>query len=165
MDGEHAFSASLTLVMVNVAFPYNERDAKAMEVALSVLRSMAVKGNEYIQARLALLMNLRSSIGPRPPTYQQQTNVPVSLPTAQRSDSSLSGQYASLPLNTTLPMYKTSPQFDTNFQPLEDLSLDLNTEDDPQFWEEIRNINMDMDSTGWIEDTLRNGGYQFQQNM
>ena len=63
MDGEHAFSAALVLVMANVAFSYNERDASAMEQALSVLKAMANKGNEYIRARHALLLNLKNALG------------------------------------------------------------------------------------------------------
>lgn len=58
MDGEHAFSAALVLVMVNVAFPYNDRDARSMELALSILSGMAEKGNEYIRGRHELLLNL-----------------------------------------------------------------------------------------------------------
>lgn len=58
MDGEHAFSAALVLVMVNVAFPYNDRDARSMELALSILSGMAEKGNEYIRGRHELLVNL-----------------------------------------------------------------------------------------------------------
>ncbi|EXJ96272.1 hypothetical protein A1O1_01398 [Capronia coronata CBS 617.96] len=168
MDGEHAFSASLTLVMVNVAFPYNERDARAMEAALDVLRSMAEKGNEYIQARLTLLTNLRSSIGPRAPSYRHQANVPVTVPVYQREDSNYASKYGSLPLATPTPisLQDASPQLDNNFQPLQDISVDL-TEDDPQFWEEIRNIDMDMDmdSIGWIENALRNEAYLFPHTM
>lgn len=63
MDGEHAFSAALVLVMANVAFPYNDQDQRSMEQALSVLKGMANKGNEYIQARHALLLNLRTTLG------------------------------------------------------------------------------------------------------
>lgn len=62
MDGEHSFSAALVLVMANVAFPYNDRDAKSMELALSILHGMAEKGNEYIRARHELLLNLRSAM-------------------------------------------------------------------------------------------------------
>lgn len=66
MDGEHAFSAALTLVMVNVAFPYNEREAMALETALGILNGMAERGNEYIQARRKLLMDVLSTVGRRP---------------------------------------------------------------------------------------------------
>lgn len=62
MDGEHAFSAALVLVMANVAFPYNDQDQQSMEQALTVLKGMANKGNEYIQARYALLLNLRTTL-------------------------------------------------------------------------------------------------------
>lgn len=62
MDGEHAFSAALILVMVNVAFPYNDRDARSMELALSILSDMAEKGNDYIRGRHELLLNLWSAM-------------------------------------------------------------------------------------------------------
>ncbi|KAL2427044.1 hypothetical protein ABEF95_007372 [Exophiala dermatitidis] len=166
MDGEHAFSASLILVMVNVAFPYNERDEKAMEAALFVLQSMAEKGNEYIQARLSLLLNLRASIGPRASTYRNQLQTPVGLPDHQLGEPNLGLQYASFTFVSQVTLPDTSPQLDVHFQPLQDVALDLETEDDPTFWEEIRkNINMDIDSTVWIEDTLRNEAYYLQHNM
>ncbi|KAG9785189.1 hypothetical protein KCU88_g2484, partial [Aureobasidium melanogenum] len=166
MDGEHAFSASLILVMVNVAFPYNERDEKAMEAALFVLQSMAEKGNEYIQARLSLLLNLRASIGPRASTYRNQLQTPVGLPDHQLGEPNLGLQYASFPFVSQVTLPDTSPQLDVHFQPFQDVALDLETEDDPTFWEEIqKNINMDIDSTVWIEDTLRNEAYHLQHNM
>lgn len=58
MDGEHAFSAAIILVMINIAFPYNERDRAAMELALDVLNSMAEKGNSHIGSLHQLLLKL-----------------------------------------------------------------------------------------------------------
>ena len=165
MDGEHAFSASLTLVMVNVAFPYNDRDAKAMETALSVLQGMAQKGNEYIQARLTLLMNLRSTIGRRSPSAGPNKAATEVVPDFSASEpggtlpsTEVPQAAPSLPLDTSL-------QFQTNFQPFQDVSLDFEVDDDPKFWEEIYgNIDIDME-TGWIENALRNEMQQDQWSI
>ncbi|KAK4936883.1 Transcriptional activator [Elasticomyces elasticus] len=161
MDGEHAFSATLTLVMVNVAFPYNEKDAAAMETALSVLRSMAAKGNEYIEARLSLLMNLRSSIGLRASPRPQ--NMPVSALSTSTQGSSMCNPYntMTLPLDVPLQPVGNVLQFDNSFQPLQDVSFNFDIEEDPKFWEELSgNLDIDMDlNAGWIENALRNEAY------
>ena len=60
MDGEHAFSAAIVLVMVCVAFPPNADNTFAMEAALSTLENMARKGNHHIEARHQLLVQLSS---------------------------------------------------------------------------------------------------------
>lgn len=170
MDGEHAFSASLTLVMVNFAFPYNERDARAMETALTVLRGMAEKGNEYIQARLALLMNLRGTIGRRSPRTGPQEPGPQPGPASLQQESDVVTedlQSVGLPLEEQpVPTVQDAMfQLTTNFQPFQDVSLDFQTEDDPQFWEEIYGeIDIDME-TGWIENALRNEVPQNQWNI
>ncbi|KAB8346276.1 hypothetical protein FH972_023320 [Carpinus fangiana] len=62
MDGEHAFSAAIILVMANIAFPANDRDQTAMEMALNVLDGMARKGNTHIRAKLQVLYNIRASM-------------------------------------------------------------------------------------------------------
>jgi proline utilization trans-activator len=163
MDGEHAFSASLTLVMVNVAFPFNERDARAMETALSVLRGMAEKGNEYIQARLTLLMNLRATIGRKSPKTGPQQDMPEQLPEA-----AVLGTTGSIPpsfMQPTSPqtLQDTSLHLTNNFYPFQDVSLDFQIgDDDPNFWEEIYgDVDIDME-TGWIENALRNEAQQSQ---
>ena len=51
MDGEHAFSAAIVLVMVCVAFPPTADNMLAMYSALSTLENMARKGNHRIEAR------------------------------------------------------------------------------------------------------------------
>jgi proline utilization trans-activator len=61
IDGEQAFSAALLLVMVNIAFPYNEENASAMETALLVLQSMAERGNKYIRACHSLLAKITAT--------------------------------------------------------------------------------------------------------
>ncbi|KAH8885467.1 hypothetical protein GQ53DRAFT_810159 [Thozetella sp. PMI_491] len=67
IDGEQAFSAALLLVMVNIAFPYHEMNASAMDTALQVLQSMAEKGNKYIRACHTLLTKIRATIKPVAP--------------------------------------------------------------------------------------------------
>lgn len=162
MDGEHAFSASLILVMVNVAFPYNERDATAMETALSVLRGMAAKGNEYIEARLSLLVNLRSSIGPRVSRRAQKMTATGPLDNFQGP--ALGPSFASLsgPVNSPMLSEDNAFQFDNSFQPLQDIAFNFDVEEDPIFWEAISgNLDIDIDmDTGWIENALRNEAYQ-----
>src|ERR1700743_186652 len=119
MDGEHAFSASLTLVMVNVAFPYNKRDAKARETALSVLRGMAEKGNDYIQARLALLTNLRATIGRRSPLTGPQSHQTEmeAVPNVQALETDEFNLPPNLPFMASLPHQDTSFELATNFYP------------------------------------------------
>ncbi|KLJ08058.1 hypothetical protein EMPG_16498 [Blastomyces silverae] len=64
MDGEHAFSAAIILVMINIAFPYNARDHAAMNLALDVLNGMAEKGNLHIRSLHRLLLNLCHTVIP-----------------------------------------------------------------------------------------------------
>jgi hypothetical protein len=162
MDGEHAFSASLTLVMVNVAFPYNRRDAKAMETALSVLRGMAEKGNEYIQRRLTLLTNLRATIGRRSPEMRPHQTEMETIPGDQVPEVQEFNLPHNLPYMAPLPLEDTSFELANNFYPFQDVSLDFQLDDDPKFWEEIYgDIDIDME-TGWIENALRNEAQQGQ---
>ncbi|GLA85121.1 transcriptional activator [Aspergillus tubingensis] len=64
IDGEQAFSAALLLVMVNIAFPYTEVNASAMDMALLILQDMAEKGNKYMRACHDLLTKIRSAFKP-----------------------------------------------------------------------------------------------------
>jgi proline utilization trans-activator len=144
MDGEHAFSAALTLVMVNVAFPYNERDASALETSLSILRGMAQKGNEYIQARLSLLLEVLATIG-RQPYASMNDTTGLAMPNQSFDTRIPPGSFA----------HQSQLQTERNFQPFQDVSLDLNLDNDPTFWEELSgNIDIDM-ATGWMETALR----------
>jgi proline utilization trans-activator len=61
IDGEQAFSAALLLVMVNLAFPYGEMNAAAMDTALQVLQRMAERGNRYVRACHTLLTKIRAT--------------------------------------------------------------------------------------------------------
>lgn len=157
MDGEHAFSTSLTLVLVNVAFPYNERDASAMDVALSVLRGMADKGNEYIQARLKLLMGLRASMG-RQHVVPAATSIPMPtpMPMASADMTNLQARQASLVSFDALEQPSSNMPYPQNaFQPFQDISFNFDIDDKDGLWDEISgNLEIDMD-TGWIETALR----------
>ena len=158
MDGEHAFSTSLTLVLVNVAFPYNERDAVAMEVALSILRDMAGKGNEYIQARLAMLTNLRASMQNR--AAESASIMTGTSLLAMGSDFGPIRQAQSSSMPTGALGTNTSSMLEAHqqpFQPFQDITFDFDVNDDTGLWEEISgNIDINMD-TSWIENTLRKG--------
>jgi proline utilization trans-activator len=78
MDGEHAFSAAIVLVMVCVAFPATRLDIASMDQALELLRGMAEKGNTYIAARHQLLFDLRSLIS-LPPSNIASTPPTVAM--------------------------------------------------------------------------------------
>ncbi|KAI4846988.1 hypothetical protein E4T45_06998 [Aureobasidium sp. EXF-8846] len=82
MDGEHAFSAAIVLVMVCVAFPATRSDIASMDQALELLRGMAEKGNTYIAARHQLLFDLRSLIS-LPPSNIAST--PPTVATSQQN--------------------------------------------------------------------------------
>ncbi|RSL68799.1 hypothetical protein CEP53_002491 [Fusarium sp. AF-6] len=130
IDGEQAFSAALLLVMVNIAFPYKEVDASAMNMALDVLQMMAEKGNAYIRACHSLLTKIRSTIKPKDQSRTEeatQTQMPESS--------------AILP---GLPQDENQP-----------FSLDF--EGDPALWAEVlESIDIDMDRQ-WVEMALRRG--------
>jgi proline utilization trans-activator len=143
MDGEHAFSAALLLVMINVAFPYNVRDGAAMESALAVLRGMAERGNTHIRARHSLLTDLQSVTG-RLPTRQSRS----SSTTAPRDQ-------AAMPATIQTPPWSLEPTTDFN-----DISFDLNTTEDVHLWDEVSgNIGIGMDFD-WIEAALRDEGIE-----
>jgi proline utilization trans-activator len=78
MDGEHAFSAAIVLVMVCIAFPASRSDIASMDQALELLRGMAEKGNTYIAARYQLLFDLRSLIS-LPPSNIASTSPTVAM--------------------------------------------------------------------------------------
>ncbi|OBT83385.1 hypothetical protein VE02_08370 [Pseudogymnoascus sp. 03VT05] len=58
MDSEHAFSAAIILMMVNIAFPYNAGDRAAMNMAMEVLNGIVHKGNSHIRSLHRLLLSL-----------------------------------------------------------------------------------------------------------
>jgi proline utilization trans-activator len=62
MDGEHCFSAAIVLVLVCLAFPFNEEGFTAMDSALRMLQLMVDRGNANMAPRLQLLQQVRSCI-------------------------------------------------------------------------------------------------------
>lgn len=118
-----------------------------MRTALSVLHSMAEKGNEYVKARYSLLMNLRASMQIRATPYSGDIGTSskgsiFSLPTDTPDYEEIMNQEAL----STIP---------TSSQSLEEMSFNLDDEDNSRLWEEISgNIDIDME-TDWIENTMR----------
>ena len=139
MDGEHVFSAALVLVMANVAFPPNDRDQSAMEQALKILQSMANKGNEYIRARHALLLNLRNNLG------NSDTNLAAVVHGGSASMNGLHSASGQIP----------GP--DTALDQFRDLSFNLDMEDADTFWDDFSgDDHIDM-SSGWLANAFQHG--------
>ena len=140
--------------MVNAAFTYNEINARAMETALNLLRSMADRGNSYLESRHSLLLELRAAIGPKmvtdhlncldtalnaPATPESNDLAGVLSETASQNPSMLPGNWEEL---SDLPS-------------LQDISFQIDLSDDPALWEgALDQIDIDMD-TDWIENTLK----------
>ena len=64
MDGEHAFSATIVLVMACGAFPTNTQTTTAMNAGLALLRGMGQRGNSTMNQRYEALAHLKSIILP-----------------------------------------------------------------------------------------------------
>ncbi|KAF1931645.1 uncharacterized protein M421DRAFT_98754 [Didymella exigua CBS 183.55] len=64
MDSEHAFSATIVLVVVCGAFPTDPGAMKAMNAGLDLLRGMSQRGNSHMGARYELLAHLKSILMP-----------------------------------------------------------------------------------------------------
>ncbi|EXJ82167.1 hypothetical protein A1O1_08236 [Capronia coronata CBS 617.96] len=148
IDGEQAFSAALLLVMVNIAFPYKEMDAYAMDTSLQVLQGMAEGGNRYIRACHALLTKIRETIKPR---------ITASNTRSSSEEPEVGDAITQHPLQA-------------HYQPLQDVSLSdcmiaampnpqdpdwpVDVGDDMELWTEVLDsIGIDMDRH-WIETAL-----------
>jgi proline utilization trans-activator len=107
MDGEHAFSATIVLVMVCGAFSTNVDTIKAMNAGLDLLRDMSQRGNSHMGARYELLAHLKSIlmpgagpsgtvVSPGPataPTFSNATNSKAQVqPTINTSNKSVQSQ-------------------------------------------------------------------------
>ncbi|KAJ5917726.1 hypothetical protein N7454_010101 [Penicillium verhagenii] len=155
LDGEYIFSAALLLVMVNAAFPLNEPNARAMETALSLLRSMADRGNTYLSSRHSLLLELRAAIEPT-------CNSSISIADDIRSPTSDLATPKSIltdpdpnPEQNGAPVAAEVWQHPPDLPPLQDISFQFDLNDDSALWEgALDRIDIDMD-TDWIENTLR----------
>lgn len=152
MDGEHAFSAAIVLVMVNVAFPFDSRDRDAMDLALDVLNGMAEKGNGHIKARRQYLINLRSMVehAPQPPPTVPEPSKPeppasyAMDPFTTTSSPANFGPAGEEFLNAPLTSLEASAAFS---QP----DFGLPSTEDANLWEEVYgNIDVGMDFD-WTE--------------
>jgi hypothetical protein len=145
LDGEYIFSAALLLVMVNATFPHNETNARTMDMALNLLRSMADRGNTYLGSRHSLLLELQASIGSNQVAEGRVGyNAPVT-PT--------SSQQRSPPEN--IRMGEDTRVGPSDWPSQQHITFNLDINDDPGLWEEVLGqIDIDMD-TDWIENTLR----------
>lgn len=89
MDGEHAFSATIVLVVVCGAFPTNYGTLKAMDAGLDLLRGMAQRGNSHMGARYELLVHLKSILMPSAgPSVTEGSSLPTRTSVASSHDMS-----------------------------------------------------------------------------
>ena len=92
MDGEHAFSATIVLVMVCGAFSTNMDTIRAMNAGLDLLRDMSQRGNSHMGARYELLAHLKSILmpgaGPSGTFVSPSPTEPATAPTSSNSMSS-----------------------------------------------------------------------------
>ncbi|KAL2847755.1 fungal-specific transcription factor domain-containing protein [Aspergillus pseudoustus] len=141
IDGEQAFSAAMLLVMVNIAFPYKETDASAMEIALSILQMMAERGNKYIRACHSLLMKISSSIKKN------------DLPDLTARDAQVNQMRDQAPSDNV----PTESSIVGEPFPDQNQGFNLDFEGDPLLWAEVLgSIGIDMDRQ-WVESTLLPG--------
>ena len=138
MDGEHAFSAAIILVMINIAFPYNARDRAAMDMALNLLDGIAEKGNSLIKSLYQLLVNLH----------------PITR--SQNLDESMLQRYAPVPVPDPAATYIPLDQcYDVNpgvFSAVDGNFFEGGGTGDERIWEEgfeFFDINMELDWTQW----------------
>lgn len=146
--------------MVNIAFPYNEDNASSMEMALLVLKSMAEKGNKYIQACHALLTKIRANI-----KATASANSAIE-PVIRREIGDMHGvrlqglapptqsQHANEPLNGSLSDSTTVVSGGAADGAAEGQTPDFALDGDPTLWAEVlESIGIDMDRQ-WVETTL-----------
>jgi len=137
-------------VMVNVAFPWDQRNFTAMEAGLDVLRGMAERGNSHMRARYLLLMDLRSVIGLLPSRqaargaggleHQPQREMDEAVGSFATGQEAVAGgeNYASMGVDENFTAGLEAP---FHVAPAGD--LDLN---DMMFWDEVSgNIGLTMD--------------------
>lgn len=116
--------------MVNIAFPYREMNASAMDTALAVLQSMAEKGNKYIRACHTLLTKIRATRKLAPPRE--------------------GGDPAREEVHDEQPAWVIPQDIDNGQQSQPHIPFNLDTTEDPSVWAEvIDSIGIDMDRQ-WI---------------
>lgn len=142
IDGEQAFSAALLLVMVNIAFPYRELNASAMDTALQVLQSMAERGNKYIRACHALLNKISAS-------KKAMTTAPLGNLNAQ-SNTGVTEASDQTSGHSSWAMNGSGEQEQQSTQQQQQLPFNIEGTADPSVWGDmIDSIGIDMDRQ-WI---------------
>ena len=164
MDGEHAFSAALLLVIMNAAFSHNEDDEKFKNMALNLLQTMADRGNHYLKSRHALLIDLQNSIEQKLRPARQSTGAssvitcqPIVTAVATKTPTGSTLGDPPINIQENLSPGGTSTHWDAHrsFSAFENVGFDFDINDDPRLWEKVLAIiDINMDS-GWIANTLR----------
>ncbi|RMZ91631.1 hypothetical protein DV736_g1127, partial [Chaetothyriales sp. CBS 134916] len=145
IDGEQAFSAALLLVMVNIAFPYNEMDASAMDTSLHVLQGMAERGNQYIRACHSLLTKIRDTIKSRTPVMDPVADGLISE--QQQGHVIYQPTLGSFPQANIMPINMPD-------DPTVSAQAAVGMDDDVGLWSDVLDsIGIDMDRH-WIETAL-----------
>lgn len=123
--------------MVNIAFPYKEPDASAMDLALNVLKAMAERGNKYMRACHSLLTKIKSAIKSKDPASS-------GLSEGEGQETQVGGSTESDNISTQ----------STLVVPPDQTSFHLDFEGDPGLWAEVLDsIDIDMDRQ-WVESAL-----------
>ena len=136
--------------MVNAAFPHNETNSRAMEMALDLLRGMADRGNTYLRSRHSLLLELQSAMGPKASKRGEPTTAAPVTPSSSQPQSPPVAPIEESSIVTPMewPLEQDLPS-------IHDISFNFDINDDPGLWDEVLGqIDIDMD-TDWIENTLR----------
>lgn len=139
--------------MVNAAFPHNETNARSMETALNLLRSMADRGNAYLSSRHSLLLELRALTGSKAAANNLDgSNAALDIALSPNGGHAATGDtLPELEPQHTVP----TDDWQTDLPSFQDISFQFDLNDDPALWEGALNqIDIDMD-TDWIENTLR----------
>jgi proline utilization trans-activator len=125
--------------MVNIAFPYKETNASAMDMTLDVLQTMAEKGNRYIRACHSLLTKIKSSVKTKDSDLANNDERVQVRDQVQSNNMSTEGAIvAGLPNDQAQ-------------------SFNLDFEGDPGLWAEVLDsIDIDMDRQ-WVESALLRG--------
>lgn len=147
--------------MVNIAFPYNEPDAKSMETALLVLQGMAERGNKYIKACHSLLSKINTIGKPNNPPVGNIGNSQAGSDTTQDEVVDCRPQNATLEAPNGDERLSQAVTITENWSgrtqahmEQEDEPLMMDSSEDPRLWAGVLDsIAIDMDRH-WVEAAL-----------
>ena len=134
--------------MVNIAFPYQEMDASAMDTSLNVLQGMAERGNRYIHACHSLLNKIRDTLKSR---SSASGLVADDVASNRQQHQEVSEPVFYEPTQDHLLLSNLVP---TNLTADQGTSQPADMDDDVGLWTEVLDsIGIDMDRQ-WIETAL-----------